>query len=432
MANELENTFVAKHISHMYLHSEFADVNFVFSNDDQDVKVPAHKSILAMASPVFAAMFFGPMKENDIVDIVDASSSAFKEFLQFFYRPTVTLTMENIDAVARLADKYDMLDCVNACASFLESNLSKDSMFWGYQLAVALKNEPLQKFCEQNIQTYNSDTFQSDQFLRCDKTIVEHILKMETLFCDEFDLFRACIEWARATCRVNGLNENNPKTVRDQLGESFHLIRFGSMNTEDVREILSNQLHQGLFAPEEFVEIIRTTLDGKYIPKQFEHVSRSLPTFKWNDDKVLEFSLAASTNGRHIYVNRQESVWFSSSESLLLGRIELPTLYTPSSYPSSTITIVEYSDKMFGNNGPSKELGKFTASVSLSLAQPIIINLKKLYEIRWETTSNTDNIYHKCVWKKEVKWDQNTILKFYHNSHNSGIVYALRVNRINN
>lgn len=195
--------------------------------------------------------FFGPMKENRIVIMVDATSSAFKEFLQFFYQSEVTLTMENIDAVARLADKYEMLECVNACASYVKSNLSKNTMIWGYQLAVALKNESLQKFCEENIQTYKSDIFQSNAFLRCDKTIIEHILNMETLFCDEFDLFKACIEWARSVCRGHGLNENDPKTVRKQLGTCFQLIRFGTMDRKDVSEILSNHLYQELFTREE-------------------------------------------------------------------------------------------------------------------------------------------------------------------------------------
>lgn len=58
MAHKLQNTFVEKNISKMYLHCDSADINFLFPNEE--IKVWAHKSILAMASPVFAAMFFWP------------------------------------------------------------------------------------------------------------------------------------------------------------------------------------------------------------------------------------------------------------------------------------------------------------------------------------------------------------------------------------
>lgn len=430
MAHKLQNTFVEKNISKMYLHCDSADINFLFPNEE--IKVWAHKSILTMASPVFAAMFFGPMKENRIVIMVDATSSAFKEFLQFFYQSEVTLTMENIDAVARLADKYEMLECVNACASYVKSNLSKNTMIWGYQLAVALKNESLQKFCEENIQTYKSDIFQSNAFLRCDKTIIEHILNMETLFCDEFDLFKACIEWARSVCRGHGLNENDPKTVRKQLGTCFQLIRFGTMDRKDVSEILSNHLYQELFTREELVEIMcaaypdmMTLLDTR---------SRSLPIFKWDGTQSLIISRTESSNDRNVYIKRRESTWFSTSVPLLLGgTIEFAPLrnFENNRYPNSTTTIFEHCDKTSGNNGSPKELCKETPSETsyIRLAQTIIIRPKKLYEIRWETTSEKSNIYHNYVWKRGAKLDENSLITF-DNDCDCGMVSLLAFNRI--
>lgn len=89
----------------LYLNEQLADVNFVFKNEAEVEKVPANKAILAALSPVFRAMFFGPMKEKGDVEMVDATADGFKEFLGFFYLDQVKLTIENIDEVIQLADK---------------------------------------------------------------------------------------------------------------------------------------------------------------------------------------------------------------------------------------------------------------------------------------------------------------------------------------
>lgn len=78
----------------MYLKSDFADVHFKFPNDAQAEKLPAYKAILATTSSVFTAMFYGPLKKTFV----------------------------------RLADEYDMLECFDTCAAFLEANLTNENM----------------------------------------------------------------------------------------------------------------------------------------------------------------------------------------------------------------------------------------------------------------------------------------------------------------
>lgn len=63
----------------LYLISENADVVFIVENKH----IPAHKIILAAASDVFKAMFYGSLKEQGDIRIVGATVSAFKEFLSF-------------------------------------------------------------------------------------------------------------------------------------------------------------------------------------------------------------------------------------------------------------------------------------------------------------------------------------------------------------
>lgn len=129
----MENNFVADSASKLYLHSGSADVHFEFQTADEVIKVPAHKAILAITSQVFHAMFFGQLKEGDVVKIVDCDAEAFKEFLQLFYLPQVSISKENVESVIRLADKYDMLTRLNACAELLGNGLTKENAIWRYE-----------------------------------------------------------------------------------------------------------------------------------------------------------------------------------------------------------------------------------------------------------------------------------------------------------
>lgn len=117
----------------MYPNEQFSDVHFKFGLDDEIESVPANEGVLAL-SPVFNAMFFGSLKEGNEVKIEDADVDAFKKILQIFYLGKVTLTMENIEAVVRLADKYDVLEFVNnGCAEFIQSKLASGKMCRAYQ-----------------------------------------------------------------------------------------------------------------------------------------------------------------------------------------------------------------------------------------------------------------------------------------------------------
>ncbi|XP_031636068.1 BTB/POZ domain-containing protein 6-B-like [Contarinia nasturtii] len=151
MATVLKNNAASEVNAKLYLNDELADVRFAFSVNGVDQKVPANKANLAALSPVFFSMFYGTLKEGNEVKIVDASAEGFKDFLQFFYLSEVTLKMENIETVVRLADKYDVLGYVDACAMFLKSQLSANNLCWGYQLALFLKNKSFIEFCEKEI-----------------------------------------------------------------------------------------------------------------------------------------------------------------------------------------------------------------------------------------------------------------------------------------
>lgn len=123
------------------------NVRFVLKNGNKTMKIPAHKELLAVSSPVFNAMFNGKLKEKGDLKIVDASYEAFKEFLQFFYKNKVKLTMGNIVEVLNLVHKYDIAVGSKLVEDFLIEHLTADQILWGLHLAEKYQLKNLEDHC---------------------------------------------------------------------------------------------------------------------------------------------------------------------------------------------------------------------------------------------------------------------------------------------
>lgn len=166
-------------INELYLNPKGADVNFVFDADtDHPQKLPAHKIILSLDSPVYDRMFFGSMQEKGDVLIVDATIAAFKEFLQFFYCNEVSLSSINVIYVTNLCKKSEMNEFLKPCETALQDSLAMNDMCWGYSIAQLLEQENLSRFCEEKIKTYAAKIITSESFLECDIKILSKILAM--------------------------------------------------------------------------------------------------------------------------------------------------------------------------------------------------------------------------------------------------------------
>lgn len=134
MVKVFKSNGASEAIAKLDLGEEFFDVHFQCCANGEVQYVPANKIILAALSPVLKDMFYGELKLDDVIEIVDADANEFREFLQFFYLRELTLTIENIETISRLAVMYDIIRYVNACSEYIESQLIMDNMCWGNEL----------------------------------------------------------------------------------------------------------------------------------------------------------------------------------------------------------------------------------------------------------------------------------------------------------
>lgn len=444
MNTEFENPTVNKSISKMYMSNDLADVYFTFPNENvpsivpsakdmmmasvssamdmssqpiESVKVPAHKLILASSSAVFRALFYGPrVTSASFVRITGTTSSAFKEFLQIFYLSKVGLTAGNMEEVLRLATKYNMLAYFDMCFASIQNQLNAENMAWGYQFAMSLNNSSLKEFCEHRIRVLTKDVLKSHTFTQCSSEVIQNILRLDRLDCNEVDLFNGCIAWAKSLCRKQGHDESNSKNLKDLLGPCFYLLRFDLMEPEAFGNIMLNKTNAGLFTTEELTDIIRTKWTKDFRSEYFNHVSR-VPQSKVAPNRLVCMRIYES--GQPCYFQEKESTWFSTDESVWLKTIYFDTIYNDhfgKEIIDATMKIIEYTAKALPiKNLPYKVHGNGTYKIDnvanriVTFTSPILINPHKVYEIRLNIKSKIHGCFHLSKYATEVKSENVTI-----------------------
>lgn len=128
-----------------------------------------------------------------------------------------------------------------------------DNVCWAYKFAIWYDIEKLKDLCEQIISENSLQVFISEDYIDCDQDLLIKILKMDSLYCKETDVFDACIAWANAACERDGLDNENMEQLRAKLGDAITQIRFCSMNIKEFAEILSK--YKGFFTSDESNDI---------------------------------------------------------------------------------------------------------------------------------------------------------------------------------
>ncbi|XP_014237893.1 protein roadkill-like [Trichogramma pretiosum] len=111
-------------------------------------EIPAHRLVLATASPVFQAMFSHDMLENksQSVDMVDISHQAAVEMLRYIYTGSVEIQEFSLAAdVLAAADKYQLEELKNKCERILGSNLSTENAVEALKIADTYSAKNLEK-----------------------------------------------------------------------------------------------------------------------------------------------------------------------------------------------------------------------------------------------------------------------------------------------
>lgn len=110
----------------MLENRQWADCKFMVGEEPVQKVLEAHRLVLAMASPVFGAMFFGNMAEtSESITVKDVQPDAFEKMLEYVYTDQINLTSFDLACeICYCAKKYILPYLVEKCTKYIWSDLS--------------------------------------------------------------------------------------------------------------------------------------------------------------------------------------------------------------------------------------------------------------------------------------------------------------------
>ena len=275
----------------MFNNELLSDVKFVVRDSSQGgsvKKIPAHKFLLAISSPVFFAMFYGELAERkDSIDISDCEYDSLLELFRFIYSDEVKLNPDNVMQVLYLAKKYLLPALADKCTEYLRENLDASNVFLVLSGAQKYEEKDLMNHCWEVIDKETDEAVKSEGFLAIERSVLEELVDRESLNVKEVELFKAVDCWATKECEKQGLAAEG-SVKRRILGERIVKgIRFPVM---EQKEFAENVLDCDILTKKESCDMMKYFSSVLKSPVGFSEAERA-----WSPKRVSRFGSGNKT-----------------------------------------------------------------------------------------------------------------------------------------
>ncbi|XP_049318057.1 kelch-like protein 1 isoform X4 [Bactrocera dorsalis] len=191
--NRFMEKLMAKILS-FYDEQSLIDVTFKVSNPT--AVVPAHRLILAAASPYFENLFRGEQGNNPVIEINDIDSDTLERLITFCYTGEAPITVNNVGAMLKAAIVLQLNDAINSCVDCIMKNINGYTLQAAYTLERETQCERLkQKLIEYEIKNF-MEISRGVEFLSFDVEKLQRILESDNLNIPrEEDAYDAIKRW---------------------------------------------------------------------------------------------------------------------------------------------------------------------------------------------------------------------------------------------
>ncbi|XP_053204827.1 BTB/POZ domain-containing protein 1-like [Panonychus citri] len=245
-------TTVQERLASLFNCETLADVHFIVGHDNPPNRIPAHKFVLSIGSPVFDVMFNGQLTSEEDIEIPDITDiAAFMSLLRFLYTDEVVIGPETVMTTLYAAKKYAVPILENSCVEFLKQNLSPDNAFMLLMQSRLFDENALAQMCLDTIDKSAEEALEAEGFVDIDHATLISVLERNTLRIKEINLFKSVIKWAKAECTRQNLPANL-ENQRKVLGKALYAIRFPLMTIE---EFASDVVESGILTDRECVNL---------------------------------------------------------------------------------------------------------------------------------------------------------------------------------
>uniref|UniRef100_A0A914CAI4 BTB/POZ domain-containing protein n=1 Tax=Acrobeloides nanus TaxID=290746 RepID=A0A914CAI4_9BILA len=257
---QCDKSLVQRHLCTLN-HGLFADV--VLSVGDEEMKLPAHKYMLMVGSPIFEKMFSDEISNGVVfetieyegrklhnIKISDVPPDAMKVFLNFLYSeneiPELSgaFNTSKIDLALNLlyiAKKYLVKKLEDQCKSYLTNRINLMTIFPIFEHALLFNCDEMINACKDYLMKKECEpAFRSKAFCEISRKSLISLLELDCLGVDEFSLYGYVLTWAQSECERLMLTSTS-ENLREVLGSAFYLIRFPAMSLDQFADIANNK-----------------------------------------------------------------------------------------------------------------------------------------------------------------------------------------------
>ena len=267
---QLKATTVRERNELMFNNEILSDVHFLVGKDR--VRIPGHKYVLAISSPVFFAMFYGRMAEPEgDVSVTDSEVDCFMELLRFVYADEAILTLDNALGVLYLAEKYMVPVLAAKCIKFVEASLNPENALTVLCHARFLGKEELQERCWEIIDTYTTQVLESEAFSELDIETLSLLVQRNTISSKEIQMFKAVNSWSENECFRRAI-EATVENKRVVASQAIKFIRFPLMSP---LEFADEVARSGLLPYEDVTNVFLYFFSSHETKLQFSKIPRT-------------------------------------------------------------------------------------------------------------------------------------------------------------
>lgn len=167
------SNMVLASLNDLRIHRELCDIELVVD----DVRIPAHKSVLCACSPYFKAMFTSCYTESNQSSVVirEVSFSALELLVQYFYTSEVFITTSNVQELLSASCMFQVTALKEACCEFMQRHLGVTNCLGVRAVADLHSCTQLKKVADNFAKKNFTSIIESDEFLKLE---VDHLVEL--------------------------------------------------------------------------------------------------------------------------------------------------------------------------------------------------------------------------------------------------------------
>ncbi|XP_039961038.1 BTB/POZ domain-containing protein 9 [Bactrocera neohumeralis] len=275
----------SEQMAQLCMNDDYSDVTFIVENQ----RLPAHRVILAARSEYFRALLFGGLCESRQSEIeMQIPVEAFKALLKYIYSghmPLAQMDEDNILDTLGLANQYGFSELEHAISQYLRQYLALNNVCAILDAARLYNLDKLTEVCLTFMDRNAALILQHESFKALSMESLKEILRRDSFFAPEVDIFLAVWEWCKNHTNIN-------------IDSVVSFVRLPLMKLED---LLQTVRPSGILDADKLLDAIQEQTTSKYLPYRAAlWPEENVATAKFHSRTILGECRAALLDGDFI------------------------------------------------------------------------------------------------------------------------------------